>query len=97
MERVQPAEPSHSDTNCRQVRLHFDNSDDKLSLTTMLIIVLAIMMTLTMISMMSMMTTQTYQVSMFFRLTSPPNFPVFSGEHYCDLLSPYRFNYDSCS
>jgi len=24
------------------------------------------------------------------KLTSPPDFPVFSGEHYCDLLSPYR-------
>jgi len=24
------------------------------------------------------------------RLTSEPNFPLFPGEHYCDLLSPYR-------
>merc|ERR1712228_667626 len=24
------------------------------------------------------------------KLTSPPDFPIFSGEHYCDLLSPYR-------
>jgi len=24
------------------------------------------------------------------RLTSGVNFPIFSGEHYCDLLSPYR-------
>jgi len=24
------------------------------------------------------------------RLTSDPNFPFFPGEHYCDLLSPYR-------
>ena len=28
------------------------------------------------------------------RLTSPPDFPIFSGEHYCDLLSPYRFSDD---
>merc|ERR1711962_351925 len=24
------------------------------------------------------------------KLTSPPDFPIFSGEHYCDLISPYR-------
>jgi len=24
------------------------------------------------------------------RLTSGPNFPLYPGEHYCDLLSPYR-------